>query len=102
VAGLEDRLAAVVLVVAGAWEATSAPDHPRLWRSHPLNFAPRITAPTLMVNATRDEYTRRDEAAELHEALRVSRRLAWHKSEHSIPVAEQKKDVLKWLDRYLR
>jgi len=102
VAGLEDRLAAVVLVVAGAWEAAVAPDHPRVWRRHPLNFAPRITAPTLMVNATQDEYTQRDEAEALHDALRVSKRLAWHKSEHSIPVEDQKKDVLKWLDRYLR
>lgn len=102
VAGLEERLKAAVLVVAGAWEAKFAPDDPRLRHKHPLNFAPRIAVPTLMVNATKDEYTEREEAEELHDALRVSKRLAWHKSEHSIPVEEQKKDVLKWLDRYLR
>jgi len=102
VAGLENRLKAAVLVVAGAWEAKVSPEDPRLRNTHPLNFAPRISVPTLMINATRDEYVERGEAEELHDALRVSKRLAWHKSEHSILVEDQKKDVLKWLDRYLR
>lgn len=102
VAALEDRLKAVVLVVMGAWEAKHAPDHLRLWRTHPLNFAPRIRVPALMINATKDEWIEREEAEEFYEALRVFRRQVWHKSEHAIPVEDQKKAVLKWLDRYVR
>ena len=53
VTGLDDRFAAVVLTVIGAWVEGDT-DDPVSRYVNMLNFAPRTSAPVLMVNATGD------------------------------------------------
>ena len=100
VAGLEDRLATVVLVAAAAWPPNSART-PVANLSNPLHFAPRIRAPVLMVNARDDEFATRDEVETLFRALRVSQKLVWRDGGHSIPVEEQEREVIPWLRQRL-
>ena len=99
-AGLESRLAAVVLVVAGP--SFSSTDHPfyRLW--HTLNFAPHIGAPVLLVNATHDRYYSVESVEELYAAIPEPKRLVWHEGEHGIPVEDQEREIMPWLGKLLK
>ena len=93
VAGLENRFAAVVLTVTGAWpEAPTDDPFERFW--HTLNFAPRTTAPVLMVNATGDG---RASGKELFAAMPEPKRQIWYESNHYLPPREYNKDIVAWL-----
>ncbi|MFC1461110.1 alpha/beta hydrolase family protein [Verrucomicrobiota bacterium] len=97
VAGLEDRLSVVVLMVTRPWPYAPT-DHPLLRYGHTLNFAPRITAPVMMVSATGDGIKT---AEELFGLMPEPKRLVWYKSGHYIPPEKSNKEILEWLDLYL-
>lgn len=99
-AGLEDRLAAVVLDIATAWPVDKATDDPlaRLW--HTLNFAPRISAPVLMVYSKHDGV---EAGQELFDALPEPRHIIWHDADdHVILVEDERADAVEWFARHLR
>lgn len=98
VAGLEERFAAVVLTVTGAWP-DGATDDPILRYGHTLNFAPRISAPVLMVNATGDG---REGGEELFKAMPGPKKQIWYESSHYLPPREHNVDIMAWLDVHLK
>ena len=67
IAGLEDRFAAVVLTVTRTWPGST--NDPFLRYYHTLNFAPRISAPVLMVNELQTTEERITLAKELYDAF---------------------------------
>ncbi|MFH1570246.1 MAG: alpha/beta fold hydrolase [Gemmatimonadota bacterium] len=99
-AGLESRIAGLVLVVTGAWPAGAATADPH-WRcGHTLNFAPRITTPVLMVYSVHDG---REAGQELFDHLPEPRDFVWHDiDDHVILVQDQRPDILPWLARRLK
>ncbi len=103
VAGLEKRFAAVVLIVMGSevWEGDT---DDKFWGfSHTLNFAPRISAPVLMLNATQDQYFSRQSSEDVFALLPDNpKEQIWQECEHVILVEDQKKILLPWLGKYLR
>ncbi|MEW6751866.1 MAG: alpha/beta fold hydrolase [Candidatus Latescibacterota bacterium] len=99
VAGLETRFAAVVLTVTGAWPLEVSTDDPVGRFAHTLNFAPRISAPVLMVNATGDG---REGGEQLFRAMPEPRRQIWYESEHYLPPRQYCDDILAWLGERLR
>ncbi|MFH1566581.1 MAG: alpha/beta fold hydrolase [Gemmatimonadota bacterium] len=97
-AGLEDRLRGVVMVVTGAWGRDTHDSMGRLF--HTLNFAPRISAPALMVYSTQDG---RDVGQELFDHLPEPKEIVWHEiDDHVILVDNQRPAVVIWLARQLR
>ena len=99
VAGLDHRLAAVVLTVTQ--ECNGSTDDPNLRYRHTLNFVPRITAPTLLVNATQDKPVRSELAREIMALLRVPKRQAWYETGHYIAPKTGNREVLEWFNQYL-
>ena len=97
VAGLESRFTTVVLTVTGAWPI-EATDHVFARFSHTLNFAPRVSAPILMVNATGDG---RAFGEELYNAMPEPKQQIWYESEHYLPPREYSEDILNWLHEHL-
>jgi dienelactone hydrolase len=99
-AGLEDRLAAAVLIVLGCWPAGSTTD-PVLQVGHTMNFAPRISCPVLMVSATDDVGATREEAQAVFAAFPTAKQIVWHESEHVILVEDQRPEINHWLEKTL-
>ena len=97
VAGLESRLTTVVLTVPGTG-AGRAPDDALARFSHILNFAPRVSAPILMVNATGDG---RASGEELYNAMPEPKQQIWYESEHYLPPREYSEDILNWFHKHL-
>lgn len=97
VAGLEDRFATIVLTVTGAWPE-GATDDRFLKYGHTLNFAPRVSAPILMANATGDG---RELGEELYNAMPEPRKQVWYESHHYLPPREYNEDILAWLHQHL-
>ena len=97
VAGLESRLTTVVLTVPGTG-AGRAPDDALARFSHILNFAPRVSAPILMVNATGDG---RASGEELYNAMPEPKQQIWYESEHYLPPREYNEDILNWFHKHL-
>ena len=98
VAGLDDRLTAVVLTVTGTWLGEDT--HTSFWRyAHTLNFAPRIQAPVLMVNATGDG---RDQGEALFAVVQTEKEQIWYESEHYLPPREYSSDIMAWLHTHLK
>lgn len=93
VAGLDNRFAVVVLTVVGAW-VREATDDARTRSVNMLNFAPRISAPVLMVNATGDS---RELDEELFAAMPDPKQQIWIESTHYLPPRENSSDILAWL-----
>lgn len=102
VAGLEKRFATVVLIVMGSDKGGATDD--KFWGfSHTLNFAPRISAPVLMVNATQDQYFSRQSSEDVFALLHDNpKQQIWQECEHVILVEDQKKTILPWLEKYLK
>ncbi|NKB72508.1 MAG: alpha/beta fold hydrolase [Candidatus Latescibacteria bacterium] len=99
-AGLESRLAGVVALVAAAGEFP--PTGPFGKFANGLNYVPRIQAPVLMVNATRDEYAAKSAVEELYAAVQPPKKLVWHDGGHAIPIEFQQRIVLPWLAEQLK
>ena len=98
-AGLEERLATVVLVITGAWPWGVPTDDPVRMGRHTLNFAPRIGAPTLMVYS---KYDGVELGQELYDHLLEPKRIIWHDiDDHVILVEDQKLDILNWFKEHL-
>ena len=93
VAGLESRFAAIVLTVVGAWVEGPTDDPQTRWINM-LNFAPRFSAPALMVNATGD---RRALDEELFAAMPEPKQQVWVESSHYLPPRQNNADILAWL-----
>lgn len=98
VAGLEDRFKAVVLTVTGAWPGDLSTDDPAARFGHTLNFAPRISAPVLMVNATGDG---REVPEELFRAVPEPREIIWFESNHYLAPREYNEEIRAWLHQHL-
>ena len=100
VAGLDHRLAAMALVVTQ--ESDGGTSDPALRYQHTLNFVPRIAAPVILVNATKDKPARAELAKEIMGILRVPKRQVWYATGHYIPPKGGNKEVLEWFDTYLK
>jgi eukaryotic-like serine/threonine-protein kinase len=96
---LEDRIKVVALVGAGFDR------HKMLPEVDPINFAPRIRAPVLMVSGRYDSYFLIDWSQEpmfrLLGTPQKQKRHAVFESGHLPPKNLIMKEVLDWLDRYL-
>lgn len=97
VAGLDDRFVAVVLTVIGAWVDGDTDDAATRYVNM-LNFAPRLSAPLLMVNATGDG---RESGEELFQATPEPRQQLWVDSNHYLPPREHNADILSWLTEHV-
>ncbi len=97
VGGLDDRFRAVGLTVIGAWVDGDCDDPHKRWVNM-LNFAPRISAPTLMVNATGDG---REPGEELFAAMPDPKQQIWIESSHYLPPREHNAEILAWLSKQL-
>jgi dienelactone hydrolase len=96
---VEPRLKAVLLIVGGFDLRRALPE------VEPINFAPHITAPTLMLNGKYDFFYPTDMSQEpmfrfLGAAPDRKRRVVYETG-HSIPRNELIKETLDWLDQYL-
>jgi len=99
IVAVEPRLKAVVLL-SGGLQSMRRPSE-----ADPINFAPHITAPTLMLNG-RDDFIfpLEDVAKPLFTLLGAPsdrKRLAIHEGGHVPPLNELIRDVLGWFDQYL-
>ncbi len=99
IVAVEPRLKAVVLLSGGLQSVRRPPE------ADPLNFAPHITAPTLMLNG-RDDFIfpLEDVAKPLFALLGTPpdrKRHAIHDGGHVPPLNELIRDVLGWFDQYL-
>ncbi len=99
IVAVEPRLKAVVLLSGGLQSTRRPPE------ADPINFAPHITAPTLMLNG-RDDFIfpLEDVAKPLFTLLGAPsdrKRLAIHEGGHVPPLNELIRDVLGWFDQYL-
>jgi formylglycine-generating enzyme required for sulfatase activity/dienelactone hydrolase/predicted Ser/Thr protein kinase len=99
IVAVEPRLKAVVLLSGGLQTTRRPPE------TDPINFAPRIIAPTLMLNGRDDFVFPLDDVARPLFALLGApsdrKRLAIHEGGHLPPLNELIRDVLGWFDQYL-
>ncbi|MFA6108147.1 MAG: alpha/beta fold hydrolase [Candidatus Latescibacterota bacterium] len=97
VAGLENRFIGVVLTVTGAW-GSDATDDPFGRFGHTLNFAPHLSAPVFMVNATGDG---KESGEELFRWMPEPKEQIWFEHQHYLPPREYNKEILAWLHQRL-
>jgi dienelactone hydrolase len=99
IVAIERRFRAVVLLSGGLTSIR------RPAEVDPLNFAPHITAPTLMLNGREDFIFPLETVAKplfaLLGAPRDRKRLVVHEGGHIPPLNELIRDVLGWFDQYL-
>ena len=94
---LEPRLKTTVLQGTGMYETTPEID--------PLNYAPRLRIPTLMLNGRYDFETPLKTAQRplfdlLGSPAEHKRHTVFEKG-HALPVEDAAREILPWLDRYL-
>ena len=98
---LEHRFRTAVLIAGGFRPSDLA----RLPEARPWNFAPRVTAPTLVINGRRDFVypyeTSQLPMLHLLGTPDADKRLAVFDSGHVPPWNEVIRETLDWLDRYL-
>lgn len=96
---VETRFKAVVLISPGFWLQKRLPE------SDPFNFAPRVKAPVLMVNGRYDFLfpvgLSQDPLFRLLGPPTEQKRRVMYNVGHDIPRAEESRESLDWLDRYL-
>jgi dipeptidyl aminopeptidase/acylaminoacyl peptidase len=96
---VEDRFKASVLMGAGLYFPKSRPEVDQ------INFAPRVTAPTLMIDGRYDFLFPRETSQEplfrLLGTPKEHKRLALFEGGHFVPRHHLIKETLDWLDRYL-
>jgi hypothetical protein len=99
IVAVESRFKSVVLLSGGL------PAAPRPPEAEPMNFAPHITAPTLMLNGRDDFIFPFETVAKplfaLLGAPEDRKRLAVHEGGHVPPLNDLIRDVLGWFDQYL-
>ena len=96
---VEPRLKASVLYVGGFDLRNALPE------VEPINFAPRITIPTLMLNGLYDFFFPAECCQEsmfrLLGAPPEHKRRVVYETGHNVPRPELIKETLNWLDKYL-
>jgi hypothetical protein len=96
---LESRLKVSVLMGAGLYVPKSRPEVDQ------INFAPRVTIPTLMIDGRYDFLFPRETSQEplfhLFGTPKEHKRLAHFEGGHFVPRHHLIKETLDWLDRYL-
>jgi dienelactone hydrolase len=100
VAGLENRLKAVVLTVTA--ESAGATDDPDIRYRHSFNFAARIHVPTLLVIATQDKPARVEFDKELFRILPGPKKQILIESEHYIPPKENHREILEYMSANMK
>lgn len=96
---MEPRLKVSVLLIGGFWMEKTLPEVDQ------INFAPRVTIPTLMLNG-RYDYVFLVESSQvpLFRLLGTpaqDKRHVIYETGHAVPQGELSKETLAWLDRYL-
>jgi dienelactone hydrolase len=98
---VEDRIKASIYQLGGI----RLMSYPLLPEIDPVNYAPRVSIPTLMLNGEYDLYFRGTESVQpLFDLLGTpeeDKDLKFYQTDHYIPRNELVKEVLGWLDRYL-
>jgi dipeptidyl aminopeptidase/acylaminoacyl peptidase len=100
IAGLDDRLKAVVLTVGWASQDNPKDLYSRCFNN--MNFVPRITAPVMMINASEDTIIGHQAAEELFSVIKSPKRMVWYPTGHYIPPKNGNKEILEWFDLYLK
>jgi eukaryotic-like serine/threonine-protein kinase len=99
VLGIEDRLSAAVLYVAGLVFQRARPE------ADPINFLPRVGVPVLMLNGRYDDgfpyETSQRPMFEMLGTPREHKRLILFEDGHYLPRAQMISETLGWYDRYL-
>jgi len=99
VLGVEDRLKAGVLYVAGLSQHRFLPE------VDPFNFAPRVKTPVLMLNGKFDDVVSFEGSQRpLYELLGTApehKKWLVYENGHSVPRQDLIKETLHWLDKYL-
>ena len=97
--GIEDRLKTGVLYVAGLSQ------HKFLPEVDPLNFAPRVKMPVLMLNGRYDDVVPLEASQRpLYELLGTApehKKWLVYENGHSVPREDLIRETLGWLDKYL-
>jgi eukaryotic-like serine/threonine-protein kinase len=96
---IESRLKVNVLVVGGFWSGRPLPE------VDPINFAPRVTIPTLMLNGRFDfSFPLNELQRPMFRWLGASaehKRHVIYETGHTVPHNQSAVEILAWLDRYL-
>jgi dienelactone hydrolase len=110
-AGVEDRLATLVLIVGdgGLNEHTSDPDEQgypdhwhqawvdAMWPIEPLHFVGRATAPILFMNGTQDVNVPPRDALRYYQAASEPKEQWWYDAAHYLPARAYGQDTMAWL-----
>ncbi|MGB5850554.1 MAG: SUMF1/EgtB/PvdO family nonheme iron enzyme [Ignavibacteriaceae bacterium] len=96
---VEKRIKAVVLLVAGLQFQKAFTE------AEAINFLPRITQPVLMLNGKYDFFFPYESAQipffKLLGTKEENKKIIIYEGGHTVPVTEQVKETLLWLDKYL-
>jgi len=93
---VEPRYRSVILLGAGLWPSDAPPE------ANPINFAPYIKAPCLIVNGRHDELcTLETHVRPLYNLLRAPKQLALVDGGHAPPLEARATIINKWLDETL-
>jgi formylglycine-generating enzyme required for sulfatase activity/predicted esterase len=96
---IEDRIRLAILVHGGLPKTLVQNE-----AANVLNFAPRVTVPTLMVNGTDDSYfppeTSQRPLFELLGTESDNKDYRVFESGHAVPIEIQLREIIDWLDRY--
>jgi len=99
VPAVEDRLKVLVLVSPGFFLNLHKPE------ADQINFAPRVTAPVLMLNGRFDSYfpvgSSQEPMFRLLGTPAANKRRVVYDTGHDLPRKDEIKETLNWLDRYL-
>ena len=95
---VEPRISLAVLYVGGFNRQPSLPE------ADPVNFAPRVTVPVLMLNGLYDFFyptaTSQEPMFTLLGTAPEHKRRITYESSHAIPRNEMIKEVVNWMDKY--
>jgi serine/threonine protein kinase/dienelactone hydrolase len=101
ISSVEDRVK-LNIFLAGGLRLGTFPIRPEI---DPINYAPRVAIPTLMLNGEYDlVYRGRESAQPLYDLLgtpKEDKKQEFYKTDHFVPQNELVKEVLGWLDHYL-
>lgn len=99
-AGIDERIDGVVLIIGGSWNAGANP--PRAPELDPATFiglmAPR---PVLMLNGKNDPIVPPAWADHLYNAAKEPKRIVWYDTEHSVPPVEAMAEIQQFLAEHV-